>query len=461
MSELAVNKETSQFCCGDIRHHNKEKQMQNSIIEKAKKTGPIFLNKVKKNNAGPSKIVFYQKENIDCTFENGRLKSTGTKQNLYYRVDTVINNKKGISFGNNLDDLETITDKAVSLAKIGSVSHFSCYPKPAPIHKVKTYSDKTVSLSRENIIETCRKYSEKLKNYNPELFITSGAEKSESEKLIITNAGVCEEIKSTSWAVSGYVQQTDDNGILFAGYYRIWRELNDYYDVDFLCEQTIQQLEYSKTYAESKQGKTISFLTPRILKMILRGFFMGINGRNIAKGDSPLKGRIGDELFSKNLTITDNPHIDFSSGACSISNEGIPSKVTPLIKNGVLKNFLYDLDSAAIDNTEATGHNACSPYNIVITPGEKTSSRLISEIDEGIYINDLIGFGQSNIINGDFSCSLGLGFKIKNGKITGRLKNVMISGNIYDIFKNNVILSSNTEPTISVPFAVVEGINVS
>ncbi|MBA7582902.1 Metalloprotease PmbA [subsurface metagenome] len=163
----------------------------------------------------------------------------------------------------------------------------------------------------------------------------------------------------------------------------------------------------------------------------------------------------------KSLTITDNPLIDFSRDACPISNEGVPTKITPLVENGILKSFLYDLDSAGLDNAEPTGHNACTPYNLCVKPGEKTGEQLILEIDDGIYINDLMGFGQSNIMNGDFSCNLGLGFRIKNGKIVGRIKNVMVSGNIYELFKNNLVLSSDTEPTIHMPYAVIEGLNVS
>ena len=194
---------------------------------------------------------------------------------------------------------------------------------------------------------------------------------------------------------------------------------------------------------------------------MLHGFFLGINGRNVIKGDSPLKGRLGEEIFSKSITITDNPHIDYSTGACPISNEGVPTRIIPLVEKGILKNFLYDLNTAALAEEEPTGHNGCHPHYPVVTPGKKVSSELLKDIESGIYIDGLIGFGQSNILNGDFSCNLGLGFKIENGKITGRIKNAMVSGNIYEIFKNNVILSSDMEPTIQMPFAVVEGINIS
>jgi PmbA protein len=435
--------------------------MHNSILKKAQKAAPACMEKAKNLNACAGRIVFYQTEEIDCSFENGRLKTTGTKQNLYYRTEFIVNSKKGIAFGNNINDLQNISEKAITLAKVGSTAHFKSYPEPSPVKKIKMHSESTAALKREALIEACIRYSEKLKKYDPDLFIMAAAGRSESEKLIITDSSVNEEICDTSWLLDGYVQKTNNTDMVFAGYYRSWRDLNDYFDVDLISEKTINMLELSKHHSEPKKGSTAAVLTPQIFKLMLYSFFLGINGRNVVKGDSPLKGRLGEEIFSKALTITDNPHIDYSSGACPISNEGVPSRILPLIENGILKNFIYDLDTAGMAGTEPTGHNGCSPYNPVITPGTKSSSEIIKEINNGIYIDGLIGFGQSNIINGDFSCNLGLGFKIENGKFSGRIKNIMVSGNIYDIFKNNIILSSDTEPTIYMPYALVEGISIS
>jgi len=86
---------------------------------------------------------------------------------------------------------------------------------------------------------------------------------------------------------------------------------------------------------------------------------------------------------------------------------------------------------------------------------------LPGKIDDGVFIRDLIGFGQSNIINGDISCTVGLGFRIKNGEIVGRVKDTMIAGNLYELLAGNVQLSSDLDYTGRLPHAVVEGLAVS
>ena len=71
---------------------------------------------------------------------------------------------------------------------------------------------------------------------------------------------------------------------------------------------------------------------------------------------------------------------------------------------------------------------------------------MIGRLNKGVIIYDLIGAGQSNLLSGDYSVNIGLGFYIENGKIKGRIKNAMIAGNIYeDILKNIDEISSDTK----------------
>ena len=144
-----------------------------------------------------------------------------------------------------------------------------------------------------------------------------------------------------------------------------------------------------------------------------------------------------------------------------IDGDGIPTRRQTLFENGVLKRFLYDLDSAGLANAKPTGNSGSSPWNAYLLPGDSSSSDLIADIDDGILIRSLLGFGQSNIINGDFSCNVGLGYRIQKGKITGRVKNTMVAGNIYDLLGGDVTLSSDMNYTGRLPYAVCQNMSVS
>ncbi|MCE2464186.1 MAG: hypothetical protein J4F46_09845 [Dehalococcoidia bacterium] len=61
---------------------------------------------------------------------------------------------------------------------------------------------------------------------------------------------------------------------------------------------------------------------------------------------------------------------------------------------------------------------------------------MIRGIKDGLVVEHLLGAGQSNILGGDFNANVLLGYRIENGEVTGRVKNTVISGNVYSVLKN-------------------------
>lgn len=435
--------------------------MRNSLIESMKDPLQRGLETARRLGASAAKLGFYHQEKTDCRFEAGRLKDTGGRESISYTVEVLVNRRKGNTSGNRLEDFSTMIERAVTLAKAGgSVAHFDAYPAPMDPAEVKTHSNKTLSLSRENMIEVCQQIADALKAYNPELFIECSASRTESEALLVTTGGVCYPARRTHWGLGAFAQRTSGTDMLFAGYGRGWCELNTFYDPGVIANKIITDLRRAETIVEPPTGKVRTHIPPETLPGFLWPLFMGTNGRNVAKGDSPLAGRIEEPVLASSLTIVDDPHQDYATGARAIDDNGVPTRKHTLFDKGVLKRFLYDLDSAGLAGATPTGNNHSNPHSPSVIAGDRASGHLLAEIDDGLYIRDLIGFGQSNIMNGDFSANVGLGYRVRNGEIVGRVKNTMIAGNLYEILKENVLVSSDTEYRGRYPHITVEGISV-
>ncbi len=435
--------------------------MRRSMIKDMEERLQQGLETARHFGASEAKLAFHHAESLDCKFEAGRLKDTGGREAISYNVEVLVGGRMGNTSGNRLKDLDAMVERAVTLAKVGSIAHFKAYPTPEEVRVVKTHSDRTLSLSREKMVESCQQMADALKAYDADLYIECSAKRIESETVLVTSGGVCHMNTRTHWRLAGSVQRTVDTDMLFAGYSRGWCDLNAFYDPGGIADKIITDLRRAETTVEPPVGKVTVYLPPETLAGMLWPIFMGTNGRNVAKGDSPLADRLNLEVFASNISIVDDPHVDYASGARAIDNNGIPTRKLTIFENGTLKCFLYDLDSAGLAGAEPTGNNGCVPYWPRLLPGERQSTELLAEIADGLYVCDLIGFGQSNIINGDFSGNIGLGYRIKNGEIVGRVKNTMIAGNLYDILKRSVILSSDTEHEGRYPHAVLEGVSVS
>jgi PmbA protein len=76
--------------------------------------------------------------------------------------------------------------------------------------------------------------------------------------------------------------------------------------------------------------------------------------------------------------------------------------------------------------------------------GQASFDELVSSIKEGLIVDQVLGAGQSNQLQGEFSVNLDLGYKIEQGKIVGRVKNTMVAGNLFEAFSNLEELSKET-----------------
>ena len=65
-------------------------------------------------------------------------------------------------------------------------------------------------------------------------------------------------------------------------------------------------------------------------------------------------------------------------------------------------------------------------------PGEISAEALIGDIKQGLYVNELIGFGV-NQVTGDYSRGAG-GFWIENGALAYPVSEVTIAGNLVEMF---------------------------
>ena len=64
---------------------------------------------------------------------------------------------------------------------------------------------------------------------------------------------------------------------------------------------------------------------------------------------------------------------------------------------------------------------------------------------EGLIIEYLMGAEQGNILGGDFSGNVLLGYKVESGKIVGRVKDTMVSGNVYRILEQVTAIGSEAK----------------
>ena len=203
-------------------------------------------------------------------------------------------------------------------------------------------------------------------------------------------------------------------------------------------------MERAKEIAPSVKGKLPVIFTPLgVASTLLMPIAMAVNGKTVLQGASPLGHRKGEQVFDKRLSIWDDPTVEYRPGSRFCDDEGVPSQRTPLIAKGVVANFLYDLQTAALAGTKSTGSASRSLASlpspslsaIVIEEGNTSFEDMLADIKDGLVVEELMGASMGNVLGGDFSGNVLLGYRVKDGKLVGRVKDTMVTGNIYEALK--------------------------
>jgi PmbA protein len=179
---------------------------------------------------------------------------------------------------------------------------------------------------------------------------------------------------------------------------------------------------------------------PRVARGFISHLLGAISGPSIARGTSFLKDRLGDRIFPEAITIIDDPHRQRGLRSKPFDGEGIANRHRAIVDKGVLTTWLLDLRSARQLGLKTTGHAArgtASPpspaaTNVWIEKGALSPKELITDIESGFYVTEMMGMGV-NGVTGDYSRGAA-GFWIEKGEIAFPVSEMTVAGNLKDIF---------------------------
>jgi len=402
-----------------------------TLIEKAMK------------KAQGAQALLTQSEHTKVSFESDKLKSVESSQRTDIRLRVVLNGKVGLSNTTDINDLDGVVARAIECAEFGSSAHFQ-FPNPQEGTDVKIYDDKVIPVSKTEMVKISQEMMDLIKKYNPNIMVYAGVDKNVLKREFANSSGVKFTDEETHFSTGVFGVLVRGNDILEAGYgFGCKRRDIDHISI---ANRVVELFKMAENTATIKSGNIPVIFTPSGMEVLLLALELGFNGKNVFLGSSPLAGKLGEKIADERFSLIDNPLIDYASASRKYDDEGVPHQVTPLIDKGIVKSFLYDLDTAGRSGTKTTGHGiGCNPTNLVIKEGETSFEEMVKNTKEGLIVESVMGLGQGNPISGEFSVNVQLGYKIENGEIVGRVKDVMLAGNTYDALKNILAIGNKSE----------------
>ncbi|MFZ5955127.1 MAG: TldD/PmbA family protein [Nanoarchaeota archaeon] len=374
-------------------------------------------------------------EKDELSVENNKLKSASYSDIKHVLVRTWIDGKLGVAVSNALD--KNVIDNAINCAK-NSVKKEFFYglPNKQKYGKIKNIYDKEVEECGEKLSGILNVF---LAQFDNRKAFVSEAQASAGvvHSFLVNSEGIEADEKSSFIDLdAGCVAKgNEDSSVSDSISSRKFFKLNDVESFgQSLCEETELFLKCEKL--KKFEIPKIVVLQEHALNNILEDAFLeNFNAENLIKESSILKGKENTEIASKDFNLIDDGLLEGGMGSGSFDSEGTACRRNGLVEKGILKNFIYDYNSAVHLKKQPTGNASADSIdfnNILISPGNK---EIESEIDNAIIIKNVIGTHTANSFTTDFSVNSNLSYYLKNGnKIP--LKNFMISGNFLNMLKN-------------------------
>lgn len=337
--------------------------------------------------------------------------------------------------------------------------------------RINVFNKEFNNISVEKKIEDLHKLEKCIKEghqYISEVESVSYGEDS-SSFLLMNSHGLKLKTKQNSFYYYGGAVAKKDNQVKTGG--EIFFD-NDYskFNVEELAKTIVENAVSQLDGEPCESGKYKAVLDRDVVRSLTKAYISSAIAESIQKKSSLFIGKLGTQIASKRVNISDNP-LKKSLFARSFDDEGVSTKNTEIIKNGFLKTYLYNLTTAKKDGVNSTGHGSVngskvgtSTWFLEMKPGKKSLEELFQIIGNGVYITSVQGLHAGlNAMSGNFSLQAN-GFLIKDGKKDRSLDIITISGNLMDVFKDITYVGNDAKvfsSAIKVPSVVIKKIVVS
>jgi len=400
-----------------------------------------------KKAAQAAEVFRVASEETQVRFEANRLKQLQTNQTTTLALRIVKNGRTGYATTTGQGDAKELMAAAVETAAFGTEARFRL-PGAADYPAVEIYDPAVKNVSIERMIALGEAMVAAVTADTPGIVCEAGVSRGVITMRLINSQGGSAEYRKSFFSLDIEGNLIEGTDMLFVG--ESESSCHPLDDTRSVTDLVLRQLELARQKAKAPTKKLPVIFTPNGVISLVIPLTAAFNGKTVLEGASPVGDKLGKAVFDKDFSLHDEPMLAYRPGSRPCDDEGVPSRRTPLVEEGVVASFLYDLQTAALAGKESTGHGsrtrgglpAPAPSALAITPGDTTFDDMVADIKEGLVVEQLMGAEQGNILGGDFSGNVLLGYKIENGRIVGRVKDTMVSGNIYNVLKDIAAIGS-------------------
>jgi PmbA protein len=372
--------------------------------------------------------------------------------------------------------LAHLVQGAVDLAKVTSEDPFAGLPEPGAMGQIggelDLYYEDVYGLPAAQRIEYARRAEAAALSADPRLKKSDGGsfDAATGHKVMANSRGFVGEYRRSYCSLSVMpIAETEQGGMQRDYWYSSARTLARLDSPESIgaeaARRTLRRLNARRV---ATQRVPIVF-APEIARSLIGNIFEAANGDSIYRGASFWTNQLGQQVASSNVTVIDDGTMPGLFGTAPFDGEGLPTRRTVIVENGVLKNYLLNTYTARKLKMQSTGNASrglagtpgIGAGNLFLENGTVTPQRLLADVKVGFYVTELMGFGV-NMVTGDYSRGAA-GLWIENGELTFAVEEVTIAGNLKEMLNNITAIADDLvfRGAVASPTLRIDGMTIA
>ncbi len=412
--------------------------------------------------AGASHAEVYQSrsQSRPVFFEANRLKQLESSQSEGTALRLWKGGSPGLAVAYGEVDSKTLVERAIALSNLNDSETIELQD---PRTDIRPSVGEMIAVER--LIETGKTAIAQLGQDYPEVLCSGEFASQEDFSCLVNSLGLhCQYSEvSTDFYLGVEWVRGEDFLAIYEGEHS-HHQLN----TEKVVQGILQRLAWAKETVSPKIGRIPVLFTPNGAAMLWDTVANALNSKMVLEKASPWSEKLGETIVSEKLNLSQQPNLE--PYTCPFDDEGTITQPLSLIREGRLEQFYSDRTRARLLGAQSTGNGfraslgsypTPSLVNLIIEPGKRNFDELVKQLDNGIIVDQILGGGAD--ISGDFSINIDLGYGVKNGMITGRVKDTMVTGNVYQALKEIIALGNDScwIDSCLTPSFMVEGLSVT
>jgi PmbA protein len=395
-----------------------------------------------KQGAEAAEVLQSESRSHPVSFEANRLKQLDSSSSLGTALRLWMDGRPGLVVAYGKVDPQPMVAKAIAISALND---------PEPIEMAtgqgQRYPDMGQAVAVTELIDLGQSMIDQIRAAYPEVLCDVELECDQEATRLLNSRGLDRSYVDTTLSSFLNAEWIRGDDFLSVGDGQTCRTR---IDQQTLVEDILQRLAWAERNAPIAPGRLPVIFTAKAADMLWGTFQSALSGKRVVERSSPWSDALGESVCSPAITLYQDPEVGPFS--CPFDDEGMDTQRLTFIENGVLKLFYCDRTTGRKLGGNSTG-NGFRPglgsyptpglYNTLITPGQRSLNALVATLQDGILVDQILGGGAG--IAGDFSVNIDLGYRIHQGKITGRIKDAMVAGNVYTALNQTLELGCDAE----------------